>query len=102
MKHVIKYKFNAQEGFLSVVEKSNHYYALVHKDAPKVIDIMNTHKLNISYELKVPNYQEVTVHVLHDHALTSWVFNKLEEEKNLYFKVLDAHLCVLEIEKEKS
>ena len=100
MKNVVKFKFQDKEGFLSIVEKNNHYYALIEKDTPKVAEIQKTKKLLISYELKQPNYKEVIVDVLFDQTLTKWVFDKLESEKNLYFKELNDRLCVLEIAKE--
>ncbi len=100
MKNVLKFKFDHKEGFLSVVEKSNHYYALVQKDTPKVTEIQESKKLWISYELKQPVYKEVLVNVLFDQELIKWVYGRLEEEKNLYFKQLDDSLCLLEIEKE--
>ena len=61
MKNIVKFKFKDKEGFLSVVEKSNHYYALAQKDTPKITEIQNTKKLWISYELKQPDYKEVFV-----------------------------------------
>jgi len=100
MKNVLKFKFQDKEGFLSIVEKNNHYYALIEKDTSKVAEIQKTKKLLISYELKQPNYKEVIVDVLFDQTLTKWVFDKLESEKNLYFKELNDRLCVLEIAKE--
>jgi len=99
MKKVFKFKFQDKEGFLSVVEKSGHYYALVQKDTPKIAEIKNTKKLLISYELKQPDFQEVLVDVSYDQELIKWVYEKLEEEKNLYFKTLDDSLCVIEIAK---
>ena len=100
MKHVLKFKHEEKEGFLSVVEKNNHYYAIVEKDTPKVREVAHSNRMLISYELKNPSYQEIIVHVSFDLELTKWVYEKLEEDKNLYFKQLDDHLCVLEIEKE--
>jgi hypothetical protein len=50
--------------------------------------------------LKQPQYKEVNANVLFDETLTKWVFDELEKEKNLYFKVLDDSLCVIEIDKE--
>jgi hypothetical protein len=102
MKKVLKFKFHDKEGFLSVVEKSNHLYALVQKDASKIAEINETHRLLISYELKVPNYQEVHVTVSYDQDLIRWVYETLEAENNLYFKILDDSLCVLEIERQFS
>ncbi|MDI6452800.1 hypothetical protein [Peloplasma aerotolerans] len=96
MKKVVKFKFQDKEGFLSVVEKSNQYYALVQKDTPKVADIQNTNQLLISYELKQPNYKEVSAKILFDQELIKWVYHSLEEDKNLYFKQLDDSLCVIE------
>ncbi|MCR3906488.1 MAG: hypothetical protein NUK62_05640 [Tenericutes bacterium] len=100
MKKIVKFKFQDTEGFLSVVEKSNHYYTLVKKDTPKVRDIQDTNKLLISYELKHPDFKEVYANVIYDQELIQWVYNKLEEEKNLYFKELNDSLCALEIVKE--
>jgi general stress protein 26 len=100
MKKVLKFEYEGKEGFLSVVEKSNKYYALVQKETPKVKDIQQTHTLNVSYELKQPQYKEVNANVLFDETLTKWVFDELEKEKNLYFKTLDDSLCVIEIDKE--
>lgn len=54
MKKVFKFEFEGKEGFLSIVEKSNKYYALVQKETPKVKEIQQTHTINISYELKEP------------------------------------------------
>jgi general stress protein 26 len=99
MKLVIKFKFDDKEGYLSVVEKGNHYYALVQKETPKVKNIEHSHKLHISYELKQPNYIEVEANVLYDQELIASVYHQLEEEKNLYFKSLDDTLCVLELPK---
>jgi general stress protein 26 len=98
MKKVIKFKYEEKEGFLSVVEKSNHYYTLVQKDTPKVSDIKKTHKLLISYELKNPQFSEVVTHVIDDQDVIKWVYQTLEAEGNLYFKQLDDSLCALEIE----
>jgi hypothetical protein len=100
MKKILKFKFHDKEGFLSVVEKSNHLYALVQKDAPKIAEINQTHHLLISYELKNPQYQEVFVTVLYDEHLIKWVYETLESENNLYFKKLDDSLCVLEIDQK--
>lgn len=99
MKKVIKYKYQEHEGFLSVVEKSNLYYALAKKDAPKIASIVEKHQLLISYELKQPHYQEVSVRVLFDQESVTWVYHALASENNLYFKELDDSLCVLEIAK---
>lgn len=100
MKKVVKFKFEEKEGFLSVVEKDQTFYALVQKDTPKVNEVLNTKKLLISYELKQPIYQEVKASISFDQKLIEWVYDKLEEEKNLYFKSLDESLCVLEIPKK--
>jgi hypothetical protein len=100
MKNILKFKFQDKEGFLSIVDKSNHYYALIEKETPKVAEIQKTKKLLISYELKNPIYKEVIVDVIFDQNLIKWVYEKLESEKNLYFKELNDHLCVLEIAKE--
>lgn len=98
MKKIIKFKYQDKEGFLSVIEKSNHYYTLVQKGTPKVNEIKKTHKLLISYELKNPMFKEVTTHVIDDQEMIKWVYQTLEAEGNLYFKQLDDTLCVLEIE----
>jgi len=100
MKNVVEFKFLDKEGFLSVVEKSNHYYALVQKDTPKIKEIQETNQLLISYDLKKPMYNEVFVKVLFDKEMIKWVYEKLEEEKNLYFKELDDSLCVIEFAKD--
>jgi hypothetical protein len=97
MKNVMKFKYQGKEGFLSFVEKDNVYYALVHKDTPKVSDIINTHKMFVSYELKVPVYQEVEAHIEFDQPLIAWVYHQLEIEGNLYFKELTDQLCVISI-----
>jgi len=99
MKKVLKFKFDGNEGFLSVVENSDNYYALVQKETPKVIEAIETHKMWISHELKLPDYKEMKVNVIFDPQLTKWVYEKLEEDKNLYFKQLDDSLCVIEISK---
>jgi len=101
MKKVLKFKFQDQEGFLSVVEKSGFYYALVKKDTPKVASILDKHRLLISYELKNPKYQEVLAHVIYEETHIEWVYHTLEAENNLYYKALDSSLCVLEIEMNK-
>lgn len=97
---VLKFKFDGKEGFLSVVEKPELYYALVQKNTPKVKHIEETNKLLISYELKKPKFSEVCVYVSDDLKLIKSVFEQLEVDKNLYFKQLDETLCVLKIEKE--
>jgi len=99
MKLVLKFKYENKEGFLSVVEQSNFYYALVQKETPKVKDIEKSHKLFISYELKQPQYREVEANILYDHDMITRVYHQLEKEKNLYFDSLDDSLCVLEIPK---
>jgi len=100
MKKVLKFKFEEQEGFLSFVEQNDFYYTLVKKDTPKVLEIIKTEQLLISYEIKTPSYQKVTTKVSFDQTLIEWVYHKLEEEKNLYYKELDDSLCVLEILKD--
>jgi len=99
MKKVLKFKFNEQEGFLSVVEKPDAFYALVKKDTPKVETITQTHRLFISYELKNPIFQEVSVDVNYDQDVIKSIYQTLEAENNLYFKERDDSLCVLKIEK---
>lgn len=96
MKQIVKFKFDEKEGFLSVVEKEGHFYTLVQKDTPKVKAIEETHQLLISTELKTPEYHIMNVKVSYDFELISWVFHRLEEDKNLYFKELNDSLCVLE------
>ena len=102
MKDIVKFKCLDQEGFLSCVSKDGYLYALVKKDTPKVKSILESNQLLISYELKTPSYQKVDAKVSFDASLISWVFHKLEEEKNLYFKELDDTLCVIEIMSPKS
>lgn len=100
MKKVLKFKFEDKEGFLSVVEKENYYFALVEKDTPKVSAVLETNQMMISYELKNPSYASVKAHVIFDFNLVKQIYETLEAEKNLYFKNLDERLCVIEIEKE--
>lgn len=100
MKKVIKFQYEGKEGFLSVVEKDNRYYALVQKDTPKIEEAIKTKKLMLSYDIKQPIYQEIKVQVLFDQMLIKSVYEQLELEKNLYFKQLDDSLCVLEIPKQ--
>ena len=100
MKKVVKFKFQDKEGFLSVVKKSNQYYTLVEKDTPKVIEAQKTKKILIAYELKGSEFKKVDVKVLFDQDLIKWVYEKSEEENNLYFKKLDDSLCVLEFASE--
>ncbi len=102
MKNILKFKYQDQEGFLSCVTKDGHLFALVKKDTPKVESIIKTNQLLISYDLKTPSYQKVDAKVSFEASLISWVFHKLEEEKNLYFKELDDTLCVIEIMSPKS
>lgn len=97
---VLKFKFEGNEGFLSVVERPDFYYALVQKDAPKVKTITKTSLLDISYEIKKPVYNEVDVNVSYDQTLIKSIYEQLEAEKNLYFKQLDDTLCALRIAKE--
>ena len=97
---ILKFKFDGKEGFLSVIVKPEVYYALVQKDTPKVKDVEDTNKLQISYDIKKPEFKDVFVTVSNDKKLIKSVYNQLEIEKNLYFKQLDDTLCVLEIEKE--
>ncbi len=99
MKKVLKFKFIEQEGFLSVVEKDDAFYALVKKDTPKVGMITQTHRLLISYELKNPIFQDVFVEVINDQDVIKSTYQTLQQENNLYFKELDDSLCVLKIEK---
>ena len=97
MKKIVKFKFEDKEGFLSVVEKDNHFYTLVQKDTPKVKSVIENEELEISTELKTPEYNMVKASISFNAELVSWVYKKLEEEKNLYFKELNDTLCVLEI-----
>lgn len=98
MKKVIKFNFEGKEGFLSLVEIANRTYALVKKDTPKVQNILETHKLAISYDLKLQaQFHEVEALVSFDIEIIKQVYNQLEVEKNLYFKQLDDTLCVIEI-----
>ncbi len=99
MKKIFKFKYEEKEGFLSVVEKSDTYYALVEKNTPKIEEAVKTHKMLISFEVKTPNFEEVDVNVIYDTKLIKEVYDQLEKDKNLYFKVLDDSLCVLEINK---
>lgn len=97
---ILKFKFEGKEGFLSVVETSEFYCALVQKHTPKVKHIEKTNNLEISYELKQPAFKDVSVRVSYDQKLIKSVYEQLEAEKNIYFKQLDDTLCVLEIDKE--
>ncbi len=97
MKKIVKFRFEEKEGFLSVVEKDNHFYTLVQKDTPKVKSVIKNEELEISTELKTPEYKMVKATISFDTELISWVYKKLEEENNLYFKELNDTLCVLEI-----
>lgn len=99
MKKVLKFRFEGKEGFLSVVESNEVYYALVQKDTPKVTHIRDTHQLEISLELKQPAYAWVSVQIIEDFNTIKSVYETLEKENNLYFKQLDDTLCVLEIAK---
>ena len=96
MKNIVKFKFQDKEGFLSIVEKEGRFYTLVQKDTPKVKAIEESHQLMISTELKTPDFKMMDVIVSYDYELISWVYKRLEEEKNLYFKELNDSLCVLE------
>lgn len=95
MKKVVKFKFEDKDGYLSVVEIEDTYYALVHKDTPKVQVALETHTLWLSYELKQPVYLPISVEVSYDNLLIETVYKTLEAEKNLYFKQLDDSLCVI-------
>lgn len=99
MKNIVKFKYEAHEGFLSVVDKDGAYYALVEKNTPKVESAKVTHKLFISYDLKTPNFTEVAVEVIEDFHFTKEIYDQLEKDKNLYFKELNDQLCVLKIKK---
>lgn len=99
MKSVMKYKLDDHEGFLSVTESNDTFYAIVKKDAPKVESIKQTGKLLLSFEIKQPAYQLIDVSLSYDEALVKFVFEKLQAEKNLYFKELDDTLCVLVFKK---
>jgi len=101
MKKVLKFQFEGKEGFLSIIEKNDKYYALIQKDTHKVDYILKHNTLSISYELKTPVYQHVSVNLSFDKNLIEETYHQLEVEKNLYFKQLDDTLCVLIIEKEK-
>ena len=100
MKKVIKFQFDGKEGFLSIVEKPSFYYTLVKKDTDKVASIRETHQLMISYELKPLQFVPVAVSVVEDPAVIQEVYHQLEQDKNLYFKVLDDSLIALKIAKE--
>ncbi len=100
MKNVIKFRFDGKEGYLSVTEKEGKYLTLVQKDTPKIQTTLKTKRLEIAYDIKQPVYVEVAVDICMDPALCEWVFTKLAEENNLYFKVLDDTLCVLEVPTE--
>ncbi len=98
MKKVIKFRFEGKEGFLSLVEINHKIYALVKKDTPKVQHILDTHQLQVAYELKQnPTFISVEAHVSFDFDTIQQVYQQLEIEKNLYFKTLDDSLCVIEI-----
>lgn len=101
MKKVLKFKFKENEGFLSVVENENFYYALVQKDTQKIMEIKNTHQLHIAYELKNPVFINTFVNVIEDQEVIRWVFEQLKADNNLYFKNLDDSLCVIEIAIDK-
>jgi general stress protein 26 len=100
MKNILKFEFEHKEGFLSVIEKDHYYYTLVQKETPKVKHIQKTNQLHISYDLKTPVYQEVSVKIIDQADFTQWVYETLKEQNNLYFKTLDDTLCVLEIPKQ--
>jgi general stress protein 26 len=100
MKKVIKFLHENKEGFLSVVEKDHDYYTLVRKDAPKVKKVENTGQLSIAYDIKTPTYKDVSVGVSYDVQTIKWVYDRLNEQNNLYFKKLDDSLCVLRINRE--
>lgn len=99
MKNIVKFSHEGHEGFLSVVEKNGSYYSLVEKNTPKVEAAKETHKLLISYELKTPNFIEVEVDIVDDFDFTKEIYERLEKDKNLYFKELNEQLCVLKIKK---
>lgn len=99
MKKVVKFKFEEKEGYLSIVEKDETYYALVLKDTPKIKQALITNKLSLSFELKQPVYADVTVEISMDLNEIKWVYQTLEAEKNLYFKQLDDSLCVVKFKK---
>ena len=99
MKKVLKFRFEGKEGFLSVVESNEAYYALVQKDTPKVAHIKNSNQLEVSHELKTPVFAWISAKILEDFKIITWVYETLEKENNLYFKQLDDTLCVIEIAK---
>lgn len=100
MKQIIKFKFQDKEGFLSIVETANAYYALAQKHTPKVQEIERTHTLLLSFDLKQPVFQERHVHVIYDQKVIAWTFEALRKANNVYFETIDDSLCVLEIIKD--
>jgi len=99
MKNIVKFKYEGHEGFLSVVDKEDAYYSLVEKHTPKVVSVKETHKLLISYELKMPDFIETEVDIIDDFDFTKEIYEQLKKDKNLYFKELNNQLCVLKIKK---
>ena len=99
MKNIVKFKYEGHEGFLSVVDKEDAYYTLVEKNTPKVEAAKETHKLLISYELKMPDFIETEVDIIDDFDFTKEIYEQLKKDKNLYFKELNNQLCVLKIKK---
>lgn len=102
MKKVIKFSYLGQEGFLSIVEIDSFYYALIQKNTEKVDAIKQTNELMISYQLKPTHFTPVHVEVLESFDWVSKVYDQLEKDNNLYFKVKDDTLAVLQIDKEAS
>jgi len=100
MKKVLKFLFDGKEGFLSVVERTDDYLALVQKNTDKVVLAQTTHQLMISFDLKPTQFHWVPVEVILDPTIISDVYDQLGRENNLYFKSLDDTLCVLKITKK--
>ncbi|MDY3196310.1 MAG: hypothetical protein RBQ95_05560 [Paracholeplasma sp.] len=97
MSKVLKYKFEGHEGFLSITTIDEFYYALVVKDTDKVRHIQKENKIELTTSLKGLNFKELPVSYIDDETLTSKIYHKLAEEKNLYFKELTSGIGVIQI-----
>lgn len=96
---VLKYRLDEHEGYLSVYEENQYLYAIVKKDAPKVQTIEETRQLLVSYDLKNPTFENVFATITYEDKVVKWVYDKLLEQKNLYFKEFNDTLCVVRIGK---